>query len=176
MRRAGRGGREGAGRGGREGRERRRRLLVGCGCGQGGECGQSTYATGNLGVGHQEHIDGLLLEHLGVHAVLAVEELEDVPRRVAHRGVVAADQVLHGLRGLNPARETRSVPGTGHALRAPRCLSRTLTSRRWMYPVSDVFTAVSMSPSRPPMAWKKNSCGRRPRRYEFSTKPRDSGW
>ena len=35
--------------------------------------------------------------------------------------------------------------------------------------------AVSMSPSRPPMAWKKNSCGVRPRRYEFSTKPRLSG-
>ena len=49
------------------------------------------------------------------------------------------------------------------------------TRRRWMYPVSDVFTAVSMRPSRPPMAWKKNSCGVNPRRYEFSTKPRDSG-
>ena len=49
------------------------------------------------------------------------------------------------------------------------------TRRRWMYPVSDVFTAVSMSPSRPPIAWKKNSCGVSPRRYEFSTNPRDSG-
>mmetsp|Transcript_45128 Transcript_45128/g.134765 ORF Transcript_45128/g.134765 Transcript_45128/m.134765 type:complete len:352 (+) Transcript_45128:2239-3294(+) len=32
-----------------------------------------------------------------------------------------------------------------------------------------------MRPSRPPIAWKKNSWGVRPRRYEFSTKPRDSG-
>ena len=44
-----------------------------------------------------------------------------------------------------------------------------------MYPVSEVFTAVSISPSRPPMAWKKNSCGVNPLRYEFSTNPRDSG-
>ena len=42
-------------------------------------------------------------------------------------------------------------------------------------PVSAVFTAVSMRPSRPPIAWKKNSDGVKPARYEFSTKPRDSG-
>mmetsp|Transcript_4220 Transcript_4220/g.8818 ORF Transcript_4220/g.8818 Transcript_4220/m.8818 type:complete len:209 (+) Transcript_4220:2194-2820(+) len=54
-------------------------------------------------------------------------------------------------------------------------VSMALTRRRWMYPVSAVLHAVSMSPSLPPMAWKKNSCGLRPRRYEFSTKPRDSG-
>jgi DNA-directed RNA polymerase II subunit RPB1 len=30
-------------------------------------------------------------------------------------------------------------------------------------------------PSRPAMAWKKNSCGVRPRRYEFSTNPPASG-
>ena len=44
-----------------------------------------------------------------------------------------------------------------------------------MYPVSAVLHAVSMRPSRPPIAWKKNSWGVRPLRYEFSTKPRDSG-
>mmetsp|Transcript_3996 Transcript_3996/g.11133 ORF Transcript_3996/g.11133 Transcript_3996/m.11133 type:complete len:210 (-) Transcript_3996:1531-2160(-) len=53
--------------------------------------------------------------------------------------------------------------------------SMAFTRRLWMYPVLEVFTAVSMSPSRPPMAWKKNSCGVSPRRYEFSTNPRDSG-
>ena len=40
-----------------------------------------------------------------------------------------------------------------------------------MYPEFAVLTAVSMRPSRPPIAWKKNSCGERPCRYEFSTKP-----
>ena len=44
-----------------------------------------------------------------------------------------------------------------------------------MYPVEDVLTAVSMSPSRPPIAWKKSSCGVNPERYELETKPRDSG-
>jgi hypothetical protein len=33
---------------------------------------------------------------------------------------------------------------------------------RLMYPVSAVLTAVSTSPSRPPMVWKKNSVGVRP--------------
>ena len=33
-----------------------------------------------------------------------------------------------------------------------------------MYPVSAVFTAVSTSPSRPPIAWKKNSVGLNPLR------------
>mmetsp|Transcript_74137 Transcript_74137/g.191237 ORF Transcript_74137/g.191237 Transcript_74137/m.191237 type:complete len:358 (+) Transcript_74137:2955-4028(+) len=48
------------------------------------------------------------------------------------------------------------------------------TSRRWMYPVSEVLQAVSMTPSRPPMACIQTSCGVSPARYEFSTKPRDS--
>jgi hypothetical protein len=33
------------------------------------------------------------------------------------------------------------------------------TSLRWMYPVLEVFTAVSDRPYRPPIEWKKNSCG-----------------
>ena len=42
-------------------------------------------------------------------------------------------------------------------------------------PVSAVFTAVSMRPSLPPMAWKKNSLGVKPAKYEFSTNPLASG-
>lgn len=44
-----------------------------------------------------------------------------------------------------------------------------------MYPVDDVLTAVSISPSRPPIAWKNSSCGVSPDRYELDTNPRDSG-
>ena len=37
------------------------------------------------------------------------------------------------------------------------------------------FTAVSMRPTRPPMAWKKSSSGVSPEMKEFSTKPRAPG-
>ena len=50
-----------------------------------------------------------------------------------------------------------------------------LMSLRWMYPVWDVLTAVSIKPTRPPIAWKNNSCGVRPLMNEFSTKPRAPG-
>ena len=53
--------------------------------------------------------------------------------------------------------------------------SMALMSLLWMYPVLAVLIAVSIRPSLPPMAWKKNSCGVRPLRYEFSTNPRLSG-
>ena len=41
--------------------------------------------------------------------------------------------------------------------------------------MSDVLTAVSISPSLPPIAWKKNSAGFKPVKYEFVTKPLASG-
>jgi hypothetical protein len=47
-----------------------------------------------------------------------------------------------------------------------------LISRRW---ISDVFTAVSIRPSRPTIAWKTNSWGVSPRRYEFPTNLQTSG-
>ena len=53
--------------------------------------------------------------------------------------------------------------------------SRPLIRRRWMYPVCEVLTAVSMSPTRPPIAWKKSSSGDNPEMYELSTKPRAPG-
>jgi hypothetical protein len=40
-----------------------------------------------------------------------------------------------------------------------------------MYPVSEVLTAVSIRPSLPPIAWKKNSSGVSPVKYEFLTNP-----
>lgn len=45
------------------------------------------------------------------------------------------------------------------------------TRRRWMYPVELVFTAVSIRPSRPPMAWKKNSCGQTDAMMHAQTRP-----
>src|SRR3989442_15457844 len=44
-----------------------------------------------------------------------------------------------------------------------RC-SRALIKRRCMYPLCWVLTAVSTSPSLPPIAWKKNSIGSSPSR------------
>jgi len=41
--------------------------------------------------------DLLVLEPHGVHAVLAVEELEHLALRVAHRAVVLDAYALHGL-------------------------------------------------------------------------------
>src|SRR5437879_3174883 len=49
--------------------------------------------------------------------------------------------------------------------------SRALISRRCMYPDRDVRTAVSTSPSRPPIAWKKYSVGWRPLLYDDLTNP-----
>src|SRR5437899_2651576 len=49
--------------------------------------------------------------------------------------------------------------------------SRALISRRCMYPERDVRTAVSTSPSRPPIAWKKYSVGWRPLLYDDLTNP-----
>ena len=37
-----------------------------------------------------------------------------------------------------------------------------LINLRYKYPVSDVLTAVSINPSLPPIAWKKNSSGNNP--------------
>lgn len=52
---------------------------------------------------------------------------------------------------------------------------RILMSLLCMYPVSAVFTAVSMRPSLPPMVWKKNSVAVNPEKKLFFTNPRDSG-
>lgn len=51
----------------------------------------------------------------------------------------------------------------------------TLTNLLCMYPVSAVLTAVSTSPSLPPIVWKKNSVGVRPEKKLFSTKPFAAG-
>jgi hypothetical protein len=40
--------------------------------------------------------------------------------------------------------------------------SKDLINFLYIYPVSEVLTAVSMRPSRPPIAWKKNSSGLSP--------------
>mmetsp|Transcript_3565 Transcript_3565/g.12138 ORF Transcript_3565/g.12138 Transcript_3565/m.12138 type:complete len:207 (+) Transcript_3565:1321-1941(+) len=53
--------------------------------------------------------------------------------------------------------------------------SSAFISRRDMYPVSAVFTAVSTRPSRPAIVWKKNSVGRIPLKNEFATNPFAAG-
>ena len=51
----------------------------------------------HLGVGHFEELELLRLDRRRVHAVLAVQELNHVAERVAHRAVVLHHDVLHGL-------------------------------------------------------------------------------
>ena len=51
--------------------------------------------------------------------------------------------------------------------------SNDLTNLRWIYPVMDVLTAVSIRPSLPPTVWCQYSSGVRPSMYECCTNPLD---
>src|SRR5580704_2452436 len=53
--------------------------------------------------------------------------------------------------------------------------SRDFINRLDIYPVSAVFTAVSTRPSRPDMAWKRNSVGVKPEKKLLRTNPFEGG-